>query len=87
MLEYFNKDLRIQEPNTLFMLLILMKFIARGTTDSDVDDRWVVVQRCLNLLILDNALRDKVLSYVVKQWLSRGFRSQEDSGTKMSGWL
>lgn len=82
MLEYFNKDLRIQEPNTLFMLLILMKFIARGTTDSDVDDRWVVVQRCLNLLILDNALRDKVLSYVVKQWLSDTWRYALNATTR-----
>ena len=82
MLEYFSKDLRIQDSRTLFMLLILMKFIARGTTDSDVDDRWVVVQRCLNLLIVDNALKDKIVSYVVKQWLCETWRYDLNATTR-----
>ena len=74
MLEYFSKDLRIQDPCLLYMLLMLMKFIACGTTDDDVGDRWLVVQKCLDLLILDSVLKDKLVSYITKQWLCETWR-------------
>ena len=74
MLEYWNKELRIQDPHVLVMLLFYMKFVARGSTEDEVSCRWRVVQQCLRTLIDDLALRVKIVSYVTTQWMCDTWR-------------
>lgn len=74
MLEYWSKELRIQVPHILIMLLFYMKFIARGSDDDAVSSRWRVVQQCLQALVGDDVLRAKITSYVNTQWLCDTWR-------------
>jgi hypothetical protein len=64
-LEWLDKQLRLKIAQTVFMLIIMMKFIARGRTDADVDERWTVVRTALFKIQLTEEQRAKIIECVL----------------------
>ena len=61
-LEWLDKQMRLKCPRTIFMLIVMMKFIARGHTDADVDERWNVVHTtAIPKLQLEEGIRTKII--------------------------
>ena len=65
-LEWLDKSLRLKCAKTVFMLIVVMKFTARGRTDADVDERWQVVRTAaLPKLQLTTEQRTKIIECVL----------------------
>ena len=75
-LEYYDKTLGIRDAQTLLMLLLASKFMARALTNESLSERWVLVKSVvLPALDLCADLRAKIVIYIERDWLSETWGS------------
>ena len=75
-LEHYDKKLGIRDAQSLLMLLLCSKFMARSLSDGILARRWDCVRtEVIPALGLDAEIQQKIISYLEKEWLCEAWGS------------